>query len=468
MLQSAMDKLPKNANYSDFLKTVGPQLLTTPGGAQLLGELAPIIQNQSRAAALQADRENRKSLQTDKQPNAQGQDAQNPQGRPSQQQPDVNINIAGLGQGGGENYIRNPIAPNSPESTYPIRSLPRKPEPLRNSDQLNQRRMEVHDAIVENGGIPDQALIESTVQNEEDNKIRNNDIIAKENETLRLSQENRQNRLLDRFNSAFPNASPEERNVFERFANEANNAQFENDQYEHGRRKYIEYETAKNAITRGQDIAGPLTNLYRKHMNTYKSKEDLLKGLMEPTKKLIGLGLENEARDLLSNSVGLGAEDTEFTMFPPTKEQSKQFNDFPINKEFKNQPSKILRNAKIGTTIGGPLGMIAGAVTGGFQDLMSQFPGKESELGPKEFINFKDNIKNVIQKNPGLNLISFRGIVNHDKHYAWTDYDKALNELISEGIFKPDAIQLQQMNVVRNPPLPGLEQQFNEVWKGTR
>lgn len=445
LLQNAMDKLPQNANYTDFLKIVGPQLLTTPGGAQLLGELAPIIQAQSRANALQADRANRKDLQNGQQQNVQGRDAQNPQGRPSQQQPAVNVNVGGIGQGGGENYIRNPIAPNSEESTYPKRSLPRQPEPLRNTEQLNQRRSELNDAIVDNGGIPDQQVIENIIQNEENIKNKNNEIITNENKEIEARQQNRKGRLDKRFNDAFPNATPEEKGIFERFTNEANNAEFENDQYEHGRRKYLEYETAKNSLLRGQDLGGPLTNLWRKARSSFKSKEDIIKDSTAPVKKLIDLGLENEARDILTNSIGLGAEDAELTMFQPTKKQWQEFNTFPMNKDLKKTNKPIYGEATA-----------------------MKYPGEENALPAEKFIKFKDDVVKVLKNNPGINIIAFRGVVNHDKGYSWTDFSKAISEAIDEGDFKPDPIQEQQLNVIRNAPLPGMSQIFNEVWKGTR
>ena len=51
LLQESLSKLPENASPRDLLTTIGPQLLTTPGGAQLLSELAPLFKKSAQSNA---------------------------------------------------------------------------------------------------------------------------------------------------------------------------------------------------------------------------------------------------------------------------------------------------------------------------------------------------------------------------------------------------------------------------------
>lgn len=434
-LSEALQKIPQNAGLLDVLKTAGPQLMTTPGGAQLLGELAPLLQKTQGNEAL------RQYLQ-----NEQNKLSVN---QPQNMQPQAGVapstSQTTTGKPFGQDYFRNPQVPVSPESTYPkMSALPQKrayPSP----EQLQAKRLNLMENYVAQNIPPDPVAIENAIQNEIAAVDRYNANIDRE----MLQREEKQSKqtadIMNRFekSSAKPK-SDEDKFIFEKFANEAKDAANPNDQYTYAKKKYDQYENARNGIIREADLPGRAEKLWRQAIGNYKSKEAVMKELYPHVKKLIDLGLENEARMLLSENVGLGKEDVELTMFPPSEEDKKMFNSLPVN-------PRVEEYQKIGKG----------------KDIPA-FPSEELALTESEFPQFKQSILDILQKNPETNLVALRGIINQDKKYSWTDYSKALAELIDEGLINPDNYQEQQWNVIKSPPVEGLGGMFKNFWKGTR
>jgi len=435
MLQDAMSQLPQNASYIDLLKTIGPQLMTTPGGSQLLAELGPILQKEAQGRAglsyLNQNQPGAPGAQgagTPGQPGATGQPSQTPKQEVTP---------------GGEAYSRNPQPPMGKEGTYPKMSALPEPMPLM-TPQEQQQKVQQYMAQSMAQGIPaDVVAAQNLVQNEQAQRMQYNQQIEKERNTREEKQQQQSQRMLTRFSRANQNASEDDRVVFEKFANEAKDAANENDAYQYARAKYNQFDNARNGLVRQADLPGFAEKMYRQTMGTYKSKENVIKDLQPNLKKLKDLGLENEARAILSNDVGLGMEDTELAMYPPSKEESMMYNKFSSNPQKKK------------------VDML-------FSDEYLRFPGEESALDPNAFVTFKDNVANILEKNPQTNLVALRGVLNQDKKYAWTDVSKALSELMEEGRFVPDAIQEQQWNVVKSPPIPGMGALFREFWTGTK
>lgn len=432
MLEQALNKIPQNANYLDVLKTIGPQLLTTPGGAQLLAEMGPVLQKTSQ---------NNAYLEYLKQ-NPIG--ANNANLKPGMGQPDVNgmpQQPQGEVKPEGEAYFNNPTPPKGKEGTYPKMSAIPEPVPMMSPDEKQQRIRQLTSLSLAAGNAPDPVAIQNTVQNEENSRIAYNQKIEEERQTREVKQQNQSARMIERFDEAYPKSSPEDKVVFEKFANQAKDAANENDAYTYARAKYRQYENAKNAIKTEANVPGFATKLFRQAMGTYKNKEKLLVDLQPHIQKFKDLGLENEARALLTDDVGLGPEDTELTMYPPSKQELSTFNKISPNPNYKQA-----------TLFGGG----------------EKFPGVESELNPKSYIKFKDDLLSMLNENPETNLIALRGLLNFDKKYAWTDISSAVSELINEGQFKPNPIQEQQLTVIKNPPLPGFNEMFKEFWEDTR
>jgi hypothetical protein len=249
-------------------------------------------------------------------------------------------------------------------------------------------------------------------------------------------------RIMKRFdNSSIQPKSEEDKFVFEKFANDAKDAANENDQYLYAKAKYNQFDNARNGLIREAEVPGFFDRMFGKLGGSYKNKESVIKDIQPAIKKLKDLGLENQARSILSGDVGLGMEDTELALNPPSKEENKFYTSFPKNSNYKE---------------------------GSFVEGGLRFPGEESALTGDKFINFKEKIADYLSKNPDANIVSLRGILNADKKYAWTDISKSLSELMDEGRFTPNPIQEQQWNVVKSPPIPGLGSLFKEFWRGTR
>ena len=432
LLEGALSKLPENANAIQMLKTIGPQLMTTPGGSQLLAELAPLLQKDASAKAYLAS-------------NNQGQDitAQNQfpgvggsTGLNAMQQQEVIPS--------GEQYFKAPKPPVGKEGTYPKMSVLPEPIPLMTPEEMQQKQRQYISQSLAAGAPADPVAAQNLVQNEQNQRMMNNQQIEKERGVREEKQQQQSQRMIKRFeNSSAQPKSEEDKIVFEKFANEAKDAANENDAYTYARAKYNQFDNARNGLIRESEIPGFATKMFQKAMGTYKEKESVMKDLKPHIQKLKDLGLENEARAILSNDVGLGMEDTELAMYPPSKEENNMYNKLARNPNLK----------KVDVL---------------FSDEYLRFPGEESSLDPEKFIKFKDEIANILEKNKDTNLVAMRGVLNADKKYAWTDISTAIAELIDEGRFSPNNIQEQQLNVVKSPPIPGLGAMFKEFWKGTK
>lgn len=434
LLQNALSQLPEDASYLDVLKTAGPQLMTTPGGPQLLAELGPILQKQNQGkAALEYLKkyypEGGGNLQQD-----------------GTTQPPVTTNQEI--HPGGEAYFRDLKPPIGKEGTYPKMAAGPEPIPLMTPQEVEQRKGQMIAISMAQGQPADPIAIENAIQNEQNRRITYNQKV----EEARLAREEKQQqqsaRMMKRFeqSSAVPR-SEEDKVVFEKFANEAKDAANENEGYQYARAKYNQFDNARNALLREADIPNIAQKIYRSALGTTKSKENVIKDLQPHIKKLKDLGLENQARAILSDSVGLGMEDTELAMYPLTTQEKLDYNKFKINPNVVKKPS---------------------FEKGYLTQEIPRFPGEESALPQEKFIEFKESIGNILQRNPKANLVGMRGIVNNEKKYAWTDYSRAVVELIDEGRFNPDPIQEQQLLIIKSAPIPGMSEMFTEFWKGTR
>lgn len=435
LLQEAMAKLPKNASHIDMLKIIGPQLLTTPGGAQLLAEMGPLLQKSSQANAyleyLKQNQSNQASQpgQPGTIPQTQGQVT--PVGQPTEIKP------------GGEEYFRKPKPPVGAEGTYPKMSALPEPIPLMTPQERDNELKKIITNMAAQGGPVDVPAAENIVDNKQTQRMAYNQKIEEERGIREEKQQKQTARMLTRFeNSDLQPKSSEDKVVFEKFSNEAKDAANENDAYQYARAKYKQFDNARNGLIREADLPGFAEKLWRKSTGTFKNKEAVFKDLQPHIKQMKDLGLENEAREILSTQLGMGMEDTERAMYPPTKQETSDY------LKFSNNP-----NYKEGNFFEGE-GLL--------------YPGEESALPREKFMKLKDDISSFLEKNPGANLVVLRGVLNHDKKYSWVDIGTSIAELIDEGRFVPDNIQEQQFNVVKSPPRPGMGEVFKDVWRDTR
>ncbi len=436
LLEEAMGKLPQNASLIDTLKTIGPQLMTTPGGSQLLAELAPILQKQSTSQGYLDYLKQQQAQQPGIDAGSQMQPGIPGQGQLSNNQSGQEVRPEGA------EYFKNPTPPVGKEGTYPKMSALPNPVPLLTPQEMRNKEQQLTASYLAQGMPADPVAIQNTIQNEQQQRMQFNQKIEEERGVREGKQLQQTNRIMERFdNSSIKPKSEEDKFIFEKFANEAKDAANENDQYQYAKAKYTQFDNARNGLIREAEVPGFIDRMFGKLSGTYKSKESVIKDIQPHIKRLKDLGLESQARSILSGDIGLGMEDTELALNPPTKDENKFYSSFPNNKSYKE---------------------------GSFVEGGLRFPGEESSLPREEFVNFKEKIADYLTKNPEANIVSLRGILNADKKYAWTDVSKSLAELMDEGRFKPNPVQEQQWNVVKSAPMPGMGTLFKEFWRGTR
>jgi hypothetical protein len=444
LLEQAMTKLPQNASPIDMIKTIGPQLLTTPGGAQLLGELAPLLQKTTSNKIL-ADYYDKQINELNKVQSSQtsGQPQISPQEQMPQTSPDISTSTGK--KPFGQQYFSRPTPPVSEESTYPKMSAMPQKRAMMTPEQEQLKRLQLLQSYAQQGLPADPVAIQNAIENEKQSILNYNQQIDTEAQNREAKQARQTAEAMNRFEqSAQVPKSDEDKFVFERFANEARDAANPNDQYNYAKAKYKQYDNAREGILRDAGNPNFLTKVFRKTIGTFKEKNAMMKELYPNVKKLIDLGLEDQARALLSDGVGLGKEDTELTMFPFSNEETKLLNTLPPNPRMES----YLKEGK-------------------GKD-RPKYPGEDLALAENEFSRFKESIANFLERFPDTNIVALRGLVNQDKGYAWTDYSKALAELIDEGRVNPNNYQEQQWNVVKSPPVEGLGGMFRLLWEGTK
>lgn len=444
LLEKAMANMQQGGNYEEKLAALLPTLATTPGGSEMLSTLAPLMQKQAQSQAY-LDYLNQTTggmpgavpSTQQAQPQVRGQAQYQPQ--------NVVVQAAQPAPGTAATHkpdYRHPGSTVSPESTYPKRTTEPEPRPLMTPEERNQRRM-MYGAQSQAQGLPaDPVQIENLLNQEDQQRINYNQQIQREKEQRAQDWDVMQEKAMTRAENGGLLKGAEDETVFKKFVNESRHAENPNQVYEEARDKYRQYQNAKAAITNEYDVPGQVGKLVRKLTGDYKSKEDLIKSIQKPLQYFKDHGLIPEARNLLATHLGLGVEDVERALFPPTEKERSMLNTFKPNEKFERQKQSR------------PPGLY--------------FPGEEATLSPENFTSFKDKIADVVKQNPEINLISMRGQLNQEKGYGWQDINRAIVELIDEGRFNPDAIQEQELNVVKQSPVPGLTSLFQYFWKGTK
>ena len=434
LLQNAfanLKNLPQGSSLVDMIGTVGPQLLQTPGGAQLLGELAPLLQKE----AIMGGYESAKSAQPQTVPGI-------PQSSPTQAIPS-NIPMEQKTKPMKTDLFKTGEISPSKESTYPQQAAQPSPPKLMTPEEMMERERYYAEQFRKSGALPDPGTIQGLVQKEQEQRLLNIKQYEQERSTREEAQAKASHEALARFQASGVGETPEDNTVFEKFYNDAyqGGARDPNSAYQAARTNYRKFDAARKGIRREIDLSGPIFTAARKLSGTYKDADSIIKDLQPMVKEYKELGLVPELRDELSG-LGLGPEQIESTIFHPSKQEMSVYNRIPPNKNYKPpSPKEQTRN---------------------------EFPGSESVLNTDQFVKFKDYISDILNNNPDTNLLTLRGYLNQDKKYAWQDINRAVQQLIDEGDFSPNNYQFDQLNVLKSPPLPGLISQFQYLWKGKK
>lgn len=438
-LQGAFNKLDPNQNFVEQLQSIGPELLSTPGGSQAFSELAPVLrqysQNQGTKDAIARKRG--------------GQSYQEPTQQSGQQSPTVINNITPPSQPRSvEDQYRYPTPPVSNESTYPERT---------NSPQFQH---EMSQPEIEDMALDIMETSPTTSYNDALNTaIKRNEQIVEGNQRIRGEQQRQETAqqalnkgMMERAENEGLIKTPEDKTVLEKIAKNVRRGADETEKWEYVRDGMRDYDSAKASITRGYDLPNPIQYAYRKLTGSYKSKEDAIKD-MQPSldSGYRKYGLFDEARNDIANSIGLGADDVERAIFPLSKEEKSGIEKFESN------PNKQTKRS-----------FDPGMNTAAQNGIEYDFPGESFKLSVEEFPKFKEQVRQYLQDNKKANMIALRGELNQGKKYAWQDIYRAVDELAAERRFVPDRLQDQQMRIIRNAPLPGLAQQFKYFLTGTK
>lgn len=445
-LQEAFSKLKPGANFIEQLKTIAPDLLTTPGGAQALSELAPVLgkfaQNEALLTAL-----NKRG------PSTNQSLPQNQWVEPLEQPQAPAITI--------QDKYRNPRLPKSEKTTFPQRTAGPQPQREMSPQQIDDLAKDImlQSALSGNPITYPEALNTANAQNNQ--IVQSNERINLQNERIKQAQSTLSQNLINRATNSGLIKTPEDRTVAEKLALQSADAETETDAWEYVRTGLRDYEAARNDLVRSYSVPGPFKTGYRKLLGSYKEKEQAIKDLQPSLDKYRKYGLFDEAKNDLVTQVGMGAEDAQSALFPLNPTTKKELDSFP-----KNQIKEPTRTPKT-FGLGGVLGSLATSI-GPLSNIELDFPGQSFVLPPEKFNEFKEKLLPILKENESINLISLRGKLNQDKRYAWQDIYKAIDELIAEGRFTPDIEQDKELKIIRNAPLPGLAQQFKYLWTETK
>lgn len=438
---SGLQNAPQG-DYLSQLSAIAPTLLTTPGGAELLGQLAPLLSRSAQSRIQQQAIQNRRG----------------PLPEPAQQAPQMEKAAAKNIQ--PQDISRRPESPEdvyrqdptitSDEGVYPQRTTGSRVEPLMNPGQVEDFALNVM-AQSEAMGTPisyQDAMNLANTQNQQ--RASYNEQILREQQLRDAMNKQMSEGVVERaIQSGLIKTQdgkalyPEEVTVIEKLANKYRNSPTPAEQYDNVRRDYGKYQTARESLMRMEDIPGPLDKFYRNWKGTFKQKEEMMKDAQPYLDQYRKLGLFNEAREILMTGMGLGREDAEIALFPFRGSQRKELESF----------QGLPRRSK--PTYPG-------------QPTESEFPGSENNLDPRRYEDFKGKVADYLKKNPSVNLLAMRGYLNQDKRYSWEDIKNAVTQLISEGEFQPDLIQKDQLPFIQQAPLPGMADIFKNFLKGTK
>jgi len=276
-----------------------------------------------------------------------------------------------------------------------------------------------------NAGIPTtpQQAIEEVKQHEEDKKIHN----AKVDEELKQrvsGQEKYGMRAVESLNKVLPDSPPEVQAYFKKLGENVSKegkSEAEIDRFLAEKAK--NFANSVNNIK--TDISAPRIhkNLVRGFLGTYKNFDQAASDARKHLKPLLDAQLYDYSRNLLAEQ-GYYPEEREIIVNPLTDKSQALLNAVPT------QPKPY----RIGGMAGTPVKLDANA-------------GDKDEI--------KTSLLELKKIEPNFSLPLARKTFE-DKHYGWSTFKDALNELQEEGFALEDD-QRTQMGILDSPPLTELE-----------
>ncbi len=439
-LQQALSGLdPNSPNFIESFKQIAPALVTTPGGPQLLAEISPILSTLARNNALNNSLGNPNNRSAG---NNQG-NVNQPNGEPSQQTAQISNNPY---QNSQDKYLR-PEAPQAENTNFPQRAANFGIQPeMSAADKQDLTRQIVKDAAA-NGTPMEWSKAMEFAENQANQITQQNNRIYEQQQQQETALERDNDRYVAEAKNHGFLKHPEDETLVRKFANEARNAAPGQDAWEYIRTQMNAFDTARTGLERNYILPGAIDKQYRKLTGTFKEKQQAINDMQTDLDFFREHGLYSQARDILTNTVGFGPEDTELALFPFDKYQEAEINQFPKN-SFGPKKKEIYGNY--------------------IEQRENTFPGEKYNLPNDKFLDFKKEIADILHGNDNINLIGLRGRLNQDKGSSWPDIYKAIDQLREEERFKPNIEQQNQLRILQNAPIPGLGEFFQYMLQGRK
>lgn len=440
ILQDAFNKFAQNpnGNFREGLAELAPILLTTPGGAQALGDLASVLGTQSNNEAIRRSIDQRRQK-------LGSEPIQGATSQETQQFPQKNTE--------GQQVYRKGKTPVSAETPFPeITAGPTTQKEMSPRQLENYALDTVENSL--NTGKPISYTEAFKLATEQNKEIRDsNSQILKEKIIREEAQSKLAQSMVTRAKNSGLIKSPEDITVVEKLALQAKNAPNESEGWEYVRSKMRAFDSAKEGLRRELSLGNPVTNFHRRLFGNYKDEQQIIKDLQVPLNQFRKLGLTDEAKDILVNDLGLGNEQAHAAIFPLDDKEKQDLQRFPSNSQ-KNIP---IAARQAGVTESHNWG-----------DSQEPFPGEEMMQSPDKFNKFKDELEGFLKQNKDIDLVLLRGNLNREKRYAWQDIYRAIDELVAERRFDPDLEQEKQLNTIKQAPIPGVGAYFQNIWSGKK
>lgn len=431
-----LKNLPKNASPMDLATALISATAGIPGAERYVGQLFPLLMQQSQANISQNVPTSAELL---------NKSEPNPFVRaPSVSQAKANAPqfIEGIRQGKTPieqvaeetgKYIPKNVGSNEPPGNLPqpatagiARTVLSPIEMVPAAKELAAQRTAA--------GMPTtvpQALEELKATNEE-NKLYNASVEEERRQRIE-SQREYGEKAVEQLKKVYPESTPEQQAIFRKLAEKT--AGLEKSEADIEKSLAIEARKFKNNIVNiKEDLSAPRVykELHRKLLGSEKSFNEAAGDLRVKLKPLLELGLNDTARNLLTD-LGYYPEERESVIFPLSDRAKTAINLIPSTKKtFKIDEKRMMPG------------------------LEQKFLPGEEIYPPKAQDNIKEGIQEVLKNDPNVSLVLLRKSLE-DKGYDWRIFKNALNELINSDQVKLNDDQFQQLIYLDSPPLNNLE-----------
>jgi hypothetical protein len=433
-----LDKLP----FSQQVTAAARALLPAPGGSQVLSELLPFLQKNSKAAA-----QNKAFGGTEE---GGGQAQPGLQGQPGQRLPNFMNQPGGQGQGQGQQ--QNPNYPNvevppTDYNTLPGKSTGPNTVPLKSGEELSRAALETQQRSL---GTANPMSYDEAFKFEVDKNAANqayNQQLEGEKNANKLRQQEIIQQVDSLTNQIYPDASPEERALFSTWGTEAaEHSEKESEQRNYVSRKLKDYKTNVANIESQINRPNWINSQYHKLRGNAKSVDEAKANLKSLVKPLLDAGMVDKARSLLSQMNWMPVEIEEIVSTPLTPEINNMVNSQP-----RSVPAEQSTFQKGLKNFGGVIGNVLGDTV-----------FKTDERRQEAIDNTFDTLQNVFKTNRDVNLVLLREAFEK-RGVNWNEFGQAFNKLVESGEIKLNPDQQKQLKNLTEPPLSYLDNFFHNI-----